>query len=26
LKIKWAQSNFEMSHDQFLIEVKNLLH
>jgi hypothetical protein len=25
LKIKWAQSNFEMSHDQFLIEVKNLL-
>jgi poly(A) polymerase len=25
LKIKWAQSNFEMSHDQFLIEVKSLL-
>jgi len=26
LKIKWAQSNFEMSRDQFLTEVKNLLH
>ncbi len=25
LKIKWAQSNFELSHDQFLFEVKNLL-
>lgn len=25
LKIKWAQGNFELSHDQFLIEVKNLL-
>jgi poly(A) polymerase len=25
LKIKWAQSNFEMSHDQFLIEARNLL-
>jgi poly(A) polymerase len=25
LKIKWAQSNFKLSHDQFLIEVKNLL-
>ncbi len=25
LKIKWAQSNFELSHDQFLIEAKNLL-
>ena len=25
LKIKWAQSNFEMSRDQFLIEVKKLL-
>ena len=25
LKIKWAQDNFELSHDQFLIEVKNIL-
>ena len=25
LKIKWAQDNFELSHDQFLTEVKNIL-
>jgi len=25
LKIKWAQNNFELSHDQFLVEVKNIL-
>ena len=26
LKIKWAQSNFTLSHDQLLNEAKNLLH
>ena len=25
LKIKWAQDNFELSHDQFLVEVENIL-
>ena len=25
LKIKWAFNNFELSHDQFLVEVKNIL-
>jgi len=25
LKIKWAQNNFELSHDQFIVEVKNIL-
>ena len=25
LKINWARNNFELSHDEFLVEVKNIL-